>query len=302
MARPSYDSPLSEEPVRADIRALAGPVRDGLTAVDGESPSIESRAVFIGVNGQRIHAVSFGAGPTTFLALSGWVATWEAWLEPFETLSRRWRCVSFDHRGAGETVVPPAAITPDALIDDVLGVMDALAIDRCILAGESLGTAVAVGAALRAPDRFTGLVLVDGSAMIRAEAVRPLIAGVRASFEATLARFVDACVPEPDSDHLKRWGRDMLRRADAEAAARIFESYLDPPYPAPALGELRVPALVVHGTADAIVPIEVGRRTARAIAGATLVELEGAGHVPTVTRSAAVVDAITAWATAHGLG
>jgi pimeloyl-ACP methyl ester carboxylesterase len=284
-------------------QALSADRTAGLTAsIDGESESIESRVVFIGVNGHRVHAVSFGAGATTFLGLGGWVGNWEVWLEPFETLSTRWRCVAYDHRGSGETPVPPEALSPDGLIDDVLGVMDALSIDRCILAGESLGAVVAIGAALRAPERFTGLVLVDGAPAVSADIVRPLIVGSRADFAATLARFVDSCVPEPDSDHLKRWGRDMLRRSDAESGARILECHVDPPRPMPALGELRLPTLVIHGTADAIVPIAIGRMTAKAIRGATLVELDGAGHVPTVTQPAAVVRAITDFAAAHGLG
>ena len=44
------------------------------------------------------------------------------------------------------------------------------------------------------------------------------------------------------------------------------------------LGELRVPAAVVHGTADPLFPIEHGRALAAAIPGATLIELDGFGH------------------------
>jgi 3-oxoadipate enol-lactonase len=251
--------------------------------------------VFLEVNGHRLHVVSFGAGPTAFLAVGGWIGDWELWEQPFELLSMRWRCVSFDHRGAGESPVPPEAITPDGLVDDVLGVMDALGIERCIVAGESLGAMAALGAVLRAPRRFRGVVLVDGTPQVTAAVARPLVDGSRADFQATVAAFVERCTPEPGVEHLRRWGRHMLARAEAEAAARLFECYLERKEPPVALDRVAVPALVIHGTADAIVPPSVGEWMARSIPKASLVRIEGAGHVPTVTRPREVVEAILAW-------
>lgn len=253
----------------------------------------QSHPVFLDVNGARLHVVSFGAGPTTLLAVGGWIGDWELWEGPFERLSAGWRCVAFDHRGAGESPVPPATITPAALVDDVLGVMDRLGIDRCILAGESLGALTALGAVLRAPARFRGVVLVDGAPAVTEAEVRPLIDGARADLRATIAAFVDRCTPEPDVAHLRRWGRNMLARAESEAAARLFESHLDePPLP---LADVRVPTLVIHGTEDRIVPLAVGEWVAASIPGARLVRVEGAGHVPTVTRPLEVAEAIRAW-------
>ena len=63
--------------------------------------------VFLPINGHRINVVAFGPGPRTFLGVGGWAGSWELWQQPFEALSRTWRTVSYDHRGCGETVVPP---------------------------------------------------------------------------------------------------------------------------------------------------------------------------------------------------
>jgi sigma-B regulation protein RsbQ len=252
--------------------------------------------MFIEVNQHLLNVVSFGTGPTTILGLGGWVGNWEVWQQPFERLSTRWRCVSFDHRGSGESVVPAEHITPEGLVDDVFGVMRALGIGRCILAGESLGAFVALQAALRDPAKFSGLVLVDGAPAVTADVAQPLIDGTKRDFEATLSKFVDGCIPEPDSDHLRRWGRDILRRADARAAARIFDCYLERPPPPADLERISMPTLVIHGTKDAIVPLRVGQWMAKKIPNARLVTMEGVGHVPTVTRPHEVVDAILAWA------
>jgi pimeloyl-ACP methyl ester carboxylesterase len=57
-------------------------------------------------------------------------------------------------------------------------------------------------------------------------------------------------------------------------------------------GAIEAPTLVVHGTADAIVPVEAGRAVAALLPNAELLELDGVGHVPTMTRPDEVVAAI----------
>lgn len=257
---------------------------------------VTGAALFIEIHGHRLQTVSFGPGPRTFLAHGGWVGNWELWQQPFELMSDRWRCVSYDHRGAGESPVPPADITPAALVDDLFAVMDALDIERCIVAGESLGAIVAARAALERPDRFDGLVLVDGGPGVTADIAGPLVEGARTDWPRTIREFVQDCVPEPDSEHIRKWGRDLLGRADGETAARMFECYLQGPEPFVPLEEIQVPALVIHGTADAIVPVGIGEWMATTIPHATFLPLEGAGHVPTMTRPREVVDAVEAFA------
>lgn len=248
--------------------------------------------MFVEVNGQRLQAVSFGSGERTLVAHGGWVGNWELWQQPFELLSPTWRCLSYDHRGSGESVTDPAMITPDALVDDLFAVLDLYDIERCVLAGESLGVVVVLEAARRAPERFEGLVLVDGGPGIVADMVQHLIDGSRSDYPATVAAFVDECLPDGAPDHLRRWGRDLLLRAEPEAAARLFECYLDPPAPFVPLDEIAVPALVVHGTDDRIVPFAIGEWVAWELPDATLVALDDAGHVPTITRPHDVVAAL----------
>jgi pimeloyl-ACP methyl ester carboxylesterase len=61
------------------------------------------------------------------------------------------------------------------------------------------------------------------------------------------------------------------------------------------LGEIRVPTLVMTGTADPVVPVAHAQRVAEAINGARFLAIQGAGHVPTAERSAAVTRAWTAF-------
>jgi pimeloyl-ACP methyl ester carboxylesterase len=204
----------------------------------------------------------------------------------------RWRCIGYDHRGSGASTAPSEAITPQALVDDLFTVLDHYGVEWCVLAGEPLGALTSVLAVERDPSRFSGLVVVDGGYTVTMD--NPLIAGSRANFPGVVDGFVDRCIPEPDSEHLRRWGRQILLRADPESAARLFESHAEANL-APDLSAIRVPTLIIHGELDAIIPPVVGEMAAKAIPDSKLVLIPGAGHVPTMTRPEELVAAINDW-------
>src|SRR5437763_8795702 len=132
------------------------------------------RLVFVAGAGFLLNTVQFGSGPP-FVAHAGWVGSWELWQEPFQLMHERWRCASFDHRGSGASDFPPESISPGALVDDLFRVLDHLAVETCVLAGESLGALTCLQAVLREPARFDGLVLVDGAPAASEERTAPLV-------------------------------------------------------------------------------------------------------------------------------
>lgn len=249
--------------------------------------------MFVPAGGHLLNTVDLGHGPRTLVAHGGWVGSWELWQQPIELLQPTWRCIAYDHRGSGASTAPADAVTPEGLVEDLFTVLDVLDVQRCVLAGESMGALTVLAAVLREPERFSGLVLVDG--VTQTSGVPSRQDAVRAAYPDYVRAFVDACVPEPDSEHIRRWGRQILMRADPEAAARMMEEH-ESPRLAPDLASVRVPTLVIHGERDAIVPLEMGRAAAEAIPDAELVVIPGAGHVPTMTRPREVVGAITTWA------
>jgi pimeloyl-ACP methyl ester carboxylesterase len=107
--------------------------------------------------------------------------------------------------------------------------------------------------------------------------------------------FVERCVPEPDQEHIKAFGRKILLRAEPESAARMLEMYFADSSPL-ALEEISVPTLILHGSADVIVPLAVAEMAHAVIPDNELVVFEGAGHVPSMTRPREVVAAIDDWA------
>ena len=180
-----------------------------------------------------------------------------------------------------------------ALAEDVVGVLDALGVETCVLAGESQGGAIAQYAAARHPERFEGLVLAAPAPTGQSTAARGGFADAcRADYPSAVAGFVDACFPEPDIPHIRRWATNILLRAEPEQAARMIDMWRDDDVPDVDPRGIDVRTLILHGTADVIVPIERSRALVELLPDAELLEFEGSGHVPTMTRPDKVVDAI----------
>lgn len=252
--------------------------------------------MFIEREGQLFNTVSFGAGDRTLVALGGWIGSWQLWRQPFEILSREWRCVAYDHRGAGQTTSAINELTLETMVDDVFRVLDAMGVESCWLAGESQGGMVAAMAVARQPDRFDGLIAVSSPVEWPRNADREkFVAYLEQDPARTLRAFVERCIPEPASEHLKRWTMDILREA-AEDARPALVSYLYGADVSGILPVLKVPTLVIHGGADVIVAPVEGRRFAAETPGARLEILEGVGHLPTVTRPEEVAALITEFA------
>jgi pimeloyl-ACP methyl ester carboxylesterase len=254
--------------------------------------------MFLDIDGNKVFTLSFGKGPRTFLAHSGWVGNFEDWIAVLAPMSESWRTVIYDHRGTGETSVPVEKITDEALVDDVFSVMNALGIERCTLGGFSRGTATALRAVLREPQRFDGLVLMNGTGGVqRPDAPpRPRVPFAQwpgDTHQDKLNWFIERSTPEPDVAHIRRWGRNILSRAAPEAAERIMG--MQPAAAvdwAKALPDLRLPTLLIHGEKDFLVEVETMQYLQSQIQGSKLVVMEGSGHIPAMARPMDVYAAI----------
>ena len=248
--------------------------------------------MFVTHNDAQIYSVSFGKSSRTILSLGGWAGSWELWAEPFNYLSETWRTIAFDHRGAGATIAPVETITIQNMVDDVFAILDTYQIEQCVLAAESMGAVTAFLAALQQPHRFQGLVIVDG--LISRPAPTgpdPFVEGLRHNFEATIAQFVDACLPEQNSTAYRRWGRQILARSSQLSAIQLYECIYGVDLNAQ-IPLVTLPTLVLHGELDTIVPVQAAKWLVSNLPNARLKILLDAGHVPTVTRPREVSEAI----------
>lgn len=246
--------------------------------------------MFLDIDGNKVFSLSFGSGPRTILAHSGWIGSFEDWIATLAPLSQTWRTVVYDHRGAGETHVPVERISPEALIDDVFRVMDALQIGKCVLAGFSRGTVTVMRAALKHPERFEGLILMNGHGEVQLPGVAapPRIVPSNwpgETFRDHLEWFAERCLPEPDSEHIKRWTANILSRSSPEVADKIFtmqpKEQIDWPRQ---LADLKLPTLLIHGEKDVFYQTAAMEYTHSLIPNSKLVVMEGSGHLPAMVR------------------
>ncbi len=198
-------------------------------------------------------------------------------------LGTRYRVVSFDNRGVGESEKPPGPYTAAEMAEDALQVLDEARVARAHVVGASLGGMIAQELAAAHPERVEKLVLActhpgygDGyplpevTAKLFAEApsLEPAVA---------LRRFVENSMVAR-GDVVEEVYRLRLEHPPdpagwaAQAAAGTTFAGVDP-------ARIAAPTLVVTGTDDNVVDARNSDLLAERIAGARLVRIEGTGHL-----------------------
>ena len=171
----------------------------------------------------------------------------------------------------------------------VLTFMDELGLVRAALAGHSMGGAIALQAALDAPERVIGLGLIGAGGRMR---VAPAILdGLSGDRLATIRTIVE---------HAYAPGAPERMRRQAEAAYALCDptvyrnDYLacDAFDVLPRLGEISCPTAVVCGTADRMTPPKYAEALRDRIRGSTLTLIAGAGHMAPIERPAEVSAAL----------
>ena len=208
---------------------------------------------------------------------------WSEHLEPLADAG--YRTVAVDLPGFGEARVTPGEQAPWA---DVLRAMDELSIERAALVGNSFGGAVALRAALVAPDRVSALALISASSPplepsseLEAAWEAEEAALQRGDIEAAVEAVVDFWTLPEASQELRDRVATMQRRAFAlQAEAPQATEAPDPAEARPeALARLSVPTLAAAGELDKRDFLRGAEDLARTLPGARHAVIEGAGHL-----------------------
>ena len=189
----------------------------------------------------------------------------------------------------GEEIKPP--YTLEDMADDGVGLLDALGIQKAHICGMSMGGMIAQTIAIRHPSRVLSLISIYSTTGNRklpqpkAEVLGLLMSPPpnkrQAYIEHTLKLLKAIAGPGFGVDEAwtrKIMGESFDRSFCPQGAARQFVAILVQKDRRPALASLKVPALVIHGTDDPLMPVEAGKDTAKAIPGAQLMLIEGMGH------------------------
>jgi len=232
-----------------------------------------SIAIALGGARYRVAYLDWGTGPV-LLCLHGFLGNKANWLAVMKRLAPRYRCVSLDLLGFGETQLLErsesclSVATPSIALEAafVSAIARALGLEPCAIAGHSFGGWVAATYALRYPKAVTACILVapvglkgDGFSD-RTRSFGPSLRGLQAA---------NSC-PED----IVRW--------EAEKLDDI-------------LGDIRAPTLVIAAENDAVVPLSCPQAYATRIPNARLQIIPNAGHALPLERAADTAAAIAAF-------
>ena len=114
-------------------------------------------------DGLRVHYQQIGEGPDLVMVhgLTGNLAVWHLQIVP--ELCERFRVLTYDLRGHGHSDTPRTGYSLDAMAEDLLGLLDALEIERPLIAGHSYGADIALYHALRHPDRVHEVIAIEAA-------------------------------------------------------------------------------------------------------------------------------------------
>jgi pimeloyl-ACP methyl ester carboxylesterase len=230
------------------------------------------------------------------------VTAWANWRLIIPELAKTHRVIAPDMAGFGYTKMPLSyKTTPENWVGQVIGLMDTLGIGEFSILGNSFGGAIALRTASQYPDRVTKLALMgsvgtsfpisEGLEKVwgyqpSLEAMRELI-GIfaydqsivtddlvemryRASIRADVQERFSKLFPAPRQN-----GIEMLSLSDAD------------------LRKIDVPAALIHGRDDRVIPFAVSEMLAKKLPNATLYPIDHCGHWVQIEQKQAFVDIIT---------
>ncbi|UDY36856.1 alpha/beta fold hydrolase [Dermatobacter hominis] len=278
------------------IRETAHPDTDALLP----PPDDVTHRTVTSADGAEIHLAERGEG-RPLLLLHGVTLQWWVWGAQFNTLSDRYRVIAWDMRGHGRSTVGRDGITLEAVADDVAAVLEQLDLRDAVVVGHSMGGMALGRFCARHEDlmveRCGGLMFLDTNA---ATLVLPaLLEGStraqeivrRAAYAGTSRPRVRYAWPDTNASLLMvrtAFGREPSAKAVEDVRGMLAEMDHDHLVAAGRaivdhdvrkdLRHVKVPAMVVVGSADLLTPVSQAKVLASAMPGSVMHVLPGVGH------------------------
>jgi 3-oxoadipate enol-lactonase len=237
----------------------------------------------------RIHYEQAGSGEA-ILFLHGLGSCGQDWQLQMPVFAERFRVIAPDLRGHGQSDKPPSGVRVAHLTSDVIGLMDALKIERAHVVGLSLGGCVAQLLALDAPHRVHSLTLVNTFARLEADsprhafmlASRMAVLGLRglpAQAEYVAARLF----PKPEQADFRQLAAERIAANDPATYRRLLFA-IRAFNVRNRLREIKCPTLVIAGDRDTTVPLRAKRLIAERIPGARMEIIADSGHATPIDQ------------------
>ncbi len=262
----------------------------------------------------KLYVKDWGTGRPVIL-IHGWPLSADSWDDQAVAIAQAgFRAIAYDRRGFGRSSQPWSGYDYDTLADDLADVIAATGANDATLVGFSMGggevarymsrhkgkqvaQAVLISSIvpflLKTPDHPEGIdqsVFDEKLAQLKAD--RPHFL---ADFYKTF--YGVGVISQPVSNEVLEWSRSVSMQASLKATFDCSRALASTDF-RPDLSAFEVPTLLIHGTADKNVPIDITSRVAvKAIRQAKLIEYEGAAHGVLATHKEQVTKDLLAFLT-----
>ncbi len=240
------------------------------------------------INRQRIYYEDSGGEGMPVVLSHGFLMDHRMFAPQLDALRSDYRVITWDQRCHGETESTPEAFTYWDSAEDLAGLLDKVGVERAVLGGMSQGGFLSLRFALRHPERVHSLVLIDSQAGVedpdKAQTYEVMLdvweaEGLHEPMGETVAAILfgsDWPGRGPWIEIWRQWQRRLLRQMFSTLVGR--EDIHD------RLAEIDAPALVIHGTLDTAIDMELAERLCSGLPNCRgLEKIDGAGHSASLT-------------------
>lgn len=263
-------------------------------AVRGQPPAIrlaEEEGLTVLSGGNRVDVVEKRSDEAVVF-LHGWLMSPQMWAHSMDALQDKIRCVALWQPGHGHSTAPQYEFSMEDWADMLIETLDNLNIKKAILVGHSMGGFLSMMTAQKYPDRVIGLVFVDTQDDTwdkpRNDNWLELVNTIAASWEAQTANIAAQLLM---SEHflnthpawLGEWTTEVSTY-DLDGQRHLGRAIANRPDFSLRHHDIKVPVLVIHGTHDQAITIDVARAMVERIPGSQLEEIAGTGHCPPLEK------------------
>lgn len=252
----------------------------------------------IRVNGVTIHYEEYGSGPETIVFAHGLLWSGRMFDHQVNSLRDRYRCITFDFRGQGQSEIAESGYDIDTLTLDAAALIEALHCIPCHFVGLSMGGFVGMRLAIHRPDLIRSLILIATSAdpepreNIGRYRLLNFVArwfGLRLVADQVMPiMFGKKFLSDPLRAQERELWRERMIANHRLGISRAVQGVIDRQGVYDLIDQIHAPTLIIVGDQDVATPPDKARRIHERIRNSKFVVISGAGHTATVEEPESV--------------
>jgi 3-oxoadipate enol-lactonase len=229
------------------------------------------------------------------------LSNYRMWDDQIEALTEHFQVLRYDTRGHGGTDAPEGPYSIELLVEDAIGLLDGLGIEKVHFIGLSMGGFIAQLIAAKHPDRVISATLCDTACVMPPASLwndrinTAETEGIEALIGGTLERWFTAPFHSTGVEAINKI-RDMIRATGVQGYVNCCKAIRDMDQ-CHILGDIKTPTNIIVGEDDPACPVAAAETLQAGIAGSKLVILKNAAHLPNIEKkdefNAAMMDFLT---------